>query len=309
VDQYATDFQGLYLAVEQPDGRMLDEHGLPDGNLYKIELGLDVPGTLNNQGPTQPSDSADLIQFANTYSDRQNPPSELWWRENFDLQRYFSYRTILEAVRHYDIVATNQFYYHNPATDKWSVHPWDLDLTWRTNVFGSGVDAFAHRLARHDELAREYHNRIREVLDLLFNHDQTDMLIEETARFLHTPNQLSFTEAERAMWDYNPILANAPAGVAGQFYEDSPSGDFAGMIGEFKDFIDERTAYLYDRIVKNEDLIPHTPIITYAGDPTFPLNRLLFQTSPYNSQTEATFGAMQWRIAEVTDTGRADYYH
>ena len=35
--QYDDDFQGLYLAVEQPDGNLLDEHGLPDGNLYKME--------------------------------------------------------------------------------------------------------------------------------------------------------------------------------------------------------------------------------------------------------------------------------
>ena len=38
-DQYSGDFQGLYLAVEQPDGQLLEEHGLPDGNLYKMEGG------------------------------------------------------------------------------------------------------------------------------------------------------------------------------------------------------------------------------------------------------------------------------
>nr|NIP93466.1 hypothetical protein [Akkermansiaceae bacterium] len=35
--QYDTDYYGLYLAIEQMDGRFLDEHGLPDGNLYKME--------------------------------------------------------------------------------------------------------------------------------------------------------------------------------------------------------------------------------------------------------------------------------
>ena len=34
-----TDFQGLYLVIEQPDGRLLDEHDQPDGNLYKMEGG------------------------------------------------------------------------------------------------------------------------------------------------------------------------------------------------------------------------------------------------------------------------------
>ena len=43
------DLWGLYLAVEQSDGHFLDEHGLPDGNIYDMEGGT---GTLNNQGPT-----------------------------------------------------------------------------------------------------------------------------------------------------------------------------------------------------------------------------------------------------------------
>ncbi|NIP94601.1 MAG: hypothetical protein GWO24_14605, partial [Akkermansiaceae bacterium] len=34
--QYEGDFWGLYIALEEPDGRFLDEMGLPDGNLYKM---------------------------------------------------------------------------------------------------------------------------------------------------------------------------------------------------------------------------------------------------------------------------------
>ncbi|MEM7383898.1 MAG: lamin tail domain-containing protein, partial [Verrucomicrobiota bacterium] len=38
-NQYGTDFQGLYLAIEQMDGRLLESQGLPDGNVYKMENG------------------------------------------------------------------------------------------------------------------------------------------------------------------------------------------------------------------------------------------------------------------------------
>ena len=301
-DQYATDFQGLYLAVEQPDGRMLDEHDLPDGNLYKIEQGLDVPGTLNNQGPVQPSDSSDLIEFVNVTTDRRNRPTEPWWRENFDLDHYYSYRSIVEAVRHYDIASTNQYYFHNPDTRLWSVHPWDLDLTWRsTNVFGNGADVFFQSVLRRDEFELEYHNRLRETLDLLFNHDQTDMLIEEMAQFIYTPGQLSFTDAERAMWDYNPIVAAARAGEPGQFYESSPTRDFAGMLQVFRDFIDQRTSFLFQRVLRDEDAVPDTPVISYVGGPGFPVNELTFQTSSFHSPTNAPFAAIEWRLAEVTD--------
>ena len=37
--QYDGDFWGLYMTIEQMDGRFLDEHGLPDGNLYKMDSG------------------------------------------------------------------------------------------------------------------------------------------------------------------------------------------------------------------------------------------------------------------------------
>ena len=46
--QYDGDFWGMYLAVEQDDGRFLDEHDLPDGNLYKMEGGT---GELEQPGP------------------------------------------------------------------------------------------------------------------------------------------------------------------------------------------------------------------------------------------------------------------
>ena len=305
-DQYATDFQGLYLAIEQPDGRFLDEHGLPDGNLYKIELDQELPGSLNNQGPTQPDDSSDLLEFVNTF--QRTRPTEQWWRENFDLARYYSYRSIVEAVRHYDIADTNQFYYHHPETGRWSVHPWDLDLTWRqSNVFGSGGDAFAQRLLRSGPFATEYRNRTREILDLLFNHDQTGMLIEEKARFIYTPNQPSFVDADRAMWDYNPILGQARAGVVGQFYENSPTGDFAGMLDVFRRFIDSRTQFIERRILTDERQIPRRPAITYTGDPEFPFNELSFGVSPYESPTGSAFDAIQWRLAEVTDVNRPEF--
>ena len=58
--QYDGDFWGLYLTIEQMDGRFLDEHNLPDGsNTYKMEGGS---GDLNNEdrspSPTSPTSTA-----------------------------------------------------------------------------------------------------------------------------------------------------------------------------------------------------------------------------------------------------------
>jgi hypothetical protein len=142
VNQYDTDFQGLYLMVEQPDGNFLDEHDLADGNLYKMEGGT---GTSNNQGPTQVSDGSDLAAFISTYT--YTTPTNQWWIDNLDLEEYYSYRSIVEAIHQYDIgYGKNYFYYHNPETGKWEVFPWDLDLTWANNMYGNGNEPFLSRV-------------------------------------------------------------------------------------------------------------------------------------------------------------------
>ena len=59
-DQYRGDLWGLYLTLEHPDGRFLDEHGLPDGTTYKVE---NAGGDIKHQGSTQPSAARDFNTF------------------------------------------------------------------------------------------------------------------------------------------------------------------------------------------------------------------------------------------------------
>ncbi|HEX5176405.1 MAG TPA: lamin tail domain-containing protein, partial [Chthoniobacteraceae bacterium] len=173
-NQFDDDFQGLYLGIEQQDGQFLDEHGLPDGNLYKMEGG---GGELNNQGPTQPSNKSDLNAFLAYQTNEQ------WWRTNCDLTNYYNYRAIVDCIHHYDIGdGKNYFFYHNPVTNKWSVLPWDLDLTWSDNMYradngieglppsGNSTEPFFSRVFGNGTttgipaLRMEHRNRMREVL-------------------------------------------------------------------------------------------------------------------------------------------------
>lgn len=299
-DQFSGDFQGLYLAIEQPDGRFLDEHDLPDGNLYKIE---GHRGSSNNQGPTQASDGSDVAAFISGYRNR-NPNAE-WWEENLDLQRYYSYRTIVEGIHHYDIAyGKNYFYYHNPETDKFQVHPWDLDLTWADNMFGSGDHDFLTKVARNDVFEVDYQNRVRELRDLLYNPEQTGMLIDEFAAMVHQPGALSWVDADRAMWDYNPILRSSQVNPSkaghGRFHESSSTGDFDGMVQLMKDYVLKRSQRL-DRANRTDRRAPETPTVRYVGDSDFALDELTFQTSPFLDPETAEFAAMEWRIAEITD--------
>jgi hypothetical protein len=305
-DQYQGDFWGLYLAIEEVDGHFLDTHGLPDGNLYKID---DWTGALNNQGPAAPTDKSDLNAFLNTYT--QGTPDAAWWRQNFDLNRYYSYRSILEAIHHYDVdQGKNYVYYRNPQTNQWSVHPWDLDLTWSTQMFGEGAEPLRDRVLPQPEFNLAYQNRLREVRDLLFNPDQVYRLIDEYAAFINTPaDGLAMVDADRARWDYNPILISKytlpDRGELGRFYTKPPSHDFPGMVQLMKDWVVTRGNWI-DTELLTDAYIPQTPTASYSGPPNYPADQLVFQTSPF-VDPRGGFAALQWRVAEIAWPGLPGY--
>ncbi|MDB6038993.1 MAG: hypothetical protein JWM99_2834, partial [Verrucomicrobiales bacterium] len=308
--QYDGDFWGLYLAVEEGDSDFLKEHDLPDGNFYMMRNSF---GDKQNQGRTSTPDSSDLSSFINTY---KGSPSTSWWRTNLDLQEYYSYRTVLEAVHHYDVddpPGKNYEYYHNSVTGLWSVHPWDMDLTWADNMYGGGNEPFRDRVAQNSnqpELNIEFKNRIREIRDLLFNTDQMNQLIDEYANIVHGPAGLSITDADRAQWDYNPILVNSSYGVDpnskggwGKFYQfnyEQPgiSNSFFGAPQLMKKYVVKRMARLDS--LSADAARPAKPQITNLSPTTFPINKLSFRASAYIGT--ATFAGMKWRVGEITPT-------
>jgi len=301
--QYQGDFWGLYMVIEQMDGRFLNEHNLPDGNLYKMEGGT---GDLNNQGLTHVTDKSDLNAFMSGYRSR---PPETWWRDNVNLDGYYGYRCVVEGVHHGDIAyGKNWFYYLNPETEKWSMLPWDVDLTWANNMYGSGEDDFKRQAAifSNPRLSIEFQNRYREFFDLLYNPDQLYQLLDEMANVIDPPTGgPTFVEADRAMWDYNPIMisSNVRSNKAGQgrFYQRASSRDFRGMVQIMKDYAVSNNRS-FDTYFEDPD-VPQTPIVTATGSEDFPLNDLTFRASPFSDpQGAQTFAAMQWRLGAV-ETG------
>ncbi len=329
-EQYEGDFWGLYLAVEQLDGRFLDEHNLPDGNLYKMEYGT---GELNNLGPLGPSNKSDLNYILSNYSGA----SDAWWTSNWYLDDYYSYQTIIQAIHHYDINnGKNYFYYRNPETGLWRVMPWDLDLTWADNMYKTewgGLNALASRILDAGSNGTDltlpgttravfrmaFRNRIREIRDLLYNQDQAGQLIEEKAGLLRDPGvSPSFLDADRAMWDYNPKMDDpiytypslSEKAKTGEFYqwtqEPEVSNDFEGCLQLMKNYIDERGAIL-DALAADAD-IPYTPSISYIGRTGYPLNSLRFLSSDFaDPQGSGTFAAIEWRVGEVLDVSAPAY--
>ena len=309
VDQYEGDFWGMYLVLEHPDGKFLDERNLPDGNMYKDSR------NKMNQGPTHPTSSSDVGSFE---SGSRSGPDKAWWEANTNLEAYYGYRTIIEAVHHYDAWDDwNCVRYHHPETGQWYMIPWDVDLSWDESAYvAAGREVWDPYLdAGWPGWRKLQNNRMRGIQDLLINTEQGWELIDEYAGFISDPcGGPSFVEADRAKWDHNPRLDTTNIGLPGgddagdwrgYFYVNPAlvTADFAGMVQKMKDYIapsgsgGSRIASL-----SSDSAIPDTPTVTATCGPDYPVNGLTFETTAFSDpQGAGTFGAVQWRIAEITD--------
>ncbi len=292
-DQYRGDYWGLYLAFQEVDGRFLKAHRLPDGNIYKMEGG---GGTPSHQAKNAATDRSDLARFMEAYQRSAQPES--WWRSHLDLPAYYSYRAICECIHHYDIGdGKNYFYYLNPRSACWQVVPWDIDLTWADNMYGSGEEPFKSRVLANARFRLEYQNRLRELRDLLFNPAETGRLIDECAAIVADPaGGPSPVDADRAKWDFHPVMAIGGKAGQGLFYQIAPSKDFKGMVQLMREYVRRRGDWI-DRDLLRDAKIPSTPVVTYTGPPNYPPDKLSFRASEFRGSS--AFAAVQWRLAEI----------
>lgn len=316
-DQYEGDFWGVYLMTEQENGRFLEEHGLADGNFYKMESGT---GELNHLGLAGPDDKSDL----NAFLSAQGQADESWWRAHLNVPCYLSYQTVVQAIHHYDISdGKNYFYYFEPETQQVTVAPWDLDLSWAENMYnsgGGGVDAVKQRLlptpARFPAVWLEWQSRIREFRDLFFNEDEAWRLIDEFGGRLRGPADApSILDADRAQWDYNPKMidsryTDSPGSKAGQgryyrwpLYGTGITRDFNGCLQIMKRYVSFRStnstalARALDLLAADATL-PATPALAYDGPASCPVNRLRFRVSAFAGSNPLR--SLRCRIGEIT---------
>jgi hypothetical protein len=260
-NQYRGDFWGLYLATEEVDENFLEEHALPDGNLYKMDFGSPKPEYIVEGSPINQSDVREFIMNLRG----RKPPD--WWRANVDLTRYYGYRAIVECVHHYDIgQGKNYFFYHNLKAQRWQVIPWDVDLTWADHMYGNGAEPFYQAgLLQTDPFKAEYLRRLAEIRDLLFNSEQTGALINEYAAVIsNLKGGLGMVDADRAKWDYHPIMSSefVERGKAdpGRYYESAPTRNFAGMLKLMKQYVEKRGQWI-DRTLLADAVFAATPQI------------------------------------------------
>jgi len=332
-DQYSGDLWGLYLSVEHIDGKFLDNHDLPDGNTYKIQGGN---GDKRNQGETQSTDTSDWDSFKS--SAQNGSTAESWWRSNFHLESYYSFRTINRAASNVDLRdSTNYGMYHH-TNGTWYTIPQDLDMMFLPETHWSGKTYMQNALNR-TALALEFKNRARELQDLLFSDasptgGQGVQAIYEYAAHVSPPGATqTFAVVDQYMWNHH---SRTRGGHVGNFYvtpkNDTRKGgtwtrtlataDLEGFQKYIADFITDtdpdswsvgdgdQRGYGFN-YVESEAFdvdIPHTPVVTYVGPAEFPVDRLDFTSSAFDDPNgSGSFSNMAWRIGEVRNPGSPVY--
>ena len=308
-DQYDGDFWGLYTAIEQPDVKFLEERNLPDGNIYNVHGGSG--STKRAQGATQVSDKSDLFAFQALHS---SGTSQAQWEANLDFDDYFAFNAMNLAINNSDMRnQENVNYYHNSETDKWHILPWDLDLTFEDAPhLGRGDTSDwenIYHCLQYTSIEQAYENKVREILNLLLDNDQSAHAVDEYAGFITRGGPNNIVEAGQAVWDYHPRKNKKGIWYANFNSSLLPNRTFADLTQYTKDFL---TVGGYGRSnlasKQVDNAIPNKPTITYVGPAGFPTDGMTFQSSNFSDpQGSGTFGTMEWRIGEIRNPSTPNY--
>ena len=329
-DQYNGDFWGLYQVVEEYEGTFLEARGLAKGNLYKMSDWIwDADRQRRYQCPDMVRDGSEF----NNIRDNTHPgQSAVWLQQYVNCDKWFRYSAVAEAIRHYDIfpyieegarhAMKNIAWYFEPAGSDparglcWWL-PYDWDASFGPN-FNNGWDHVNNTIYGWDtstssmpagftyidkpQLKLEHRNVLREFRDLVWQPDQVNGLIDDRARVI-----AGLSKADQDRWRNAPVAAGSAL--------DDP---LEGKVADMKRFCFEgwvrddntgpavpggRDSYLDSKAdAPDTGLLPTTPTISYAGEPGFPVNGLVFQAGAFSDpQGAGTFAAMAWRVGEIED--------
>ncbi len=132
------DWHGVYLDVENVNTHFLDRLGLESGQATMYKAG-DNLGTLANpqmymdryeKELGDPLDYSDLITFIEELNTTPSDQMFNWLAAHIDFPSFFSFYSAEVILQNNDIGFKNFYLHHDLTTDKWTVIPWDVDLTF-----------------------------------------------------------------------------------------------------------------------------------------------------------------------------------
>lgn len=246
-------WMGVRNDIENVDTEFLERLGLStvNANLYKPR-GEPPPVPPSNLAPLataqeymaayekelgDPGDYSDLIAFIQAVNYTSADSMFHYLATHLDLNRFLDFYSTQVVVQNEDITFKNWFLHHDLTTDRWTVIPFDVDLTFGTvwpfngnflcndTVFlGSSNRLF--RKAQDVPMLRQLHlDRVRQILATTFSGPATDGLIDSAYAEVAV-------DAERDWWKWG--------WESSDFFHDGPP--------ELKTFVSCRTASLLGEI-------------------------------------------------------------
>ncbi|MBI4606899.1 MAG: lamin tail domain-containing protein, partial [Planctomycetes bacterium] len=192
-DQFLGDFFGIFLETQAFDTTLLEDSGRPTdqlSSLYKFEGG---PVKIH---PDCTPSMDDVRAFTSGYG---RTPTREFFDANLDVDRYLSFRTVVELSDNHDMDSLkNFFYYFSSATRRWEVAPWDLD-----NTFGADSSGDEPLVGRVLPLYRtELRNRFRFLAQVLYDERRMFGTIDGWSALIR---ELAGADMDR--WDTEPRTA------------------------------------------------------------------------------------------------------
>jgi hypothetical protein len=138
-------YWGLYYQLEQPGRDYLKRNGRdPDGDLFKCyTAGRPSPSgsysASDFQNKTQKEPHYNLLhEFLTSMDSLSGAELSAYVKKHVNAEDFAAYLAATALVMNSDHVGKNYYLYRDSKTERWSMFPWDLDLTFGRNFECNG---------------------------------------------------------------------------------------------------------------------------------------------------------------------------
>jgi len=218
-------FIGVYFQREQEDNNFLQNHNLPDANIYRSQSGnfRKLPASDNyiiayEKENNEAAGYRDLIDFIEFINDSRNEEFKNKLPGKFNVGEFLTAYAVLNCVADIDQHFHNFLLFHSLQNDKWRICNWDHNTTFRDpqtpidlytvespSPIGHQYNYLFNRMFHIDEFRYYYIHRLLELTDSLFSPAEMQIRLED----YH--NLISF-DAERDIykngWESNELFLN-----------------------------------------------------------------------------------------------------
>ncbi|GAB4220553.1 MAG: hypothetical protein Kow001_02990 [Acidobacteriota bacterium] len=137
-------FFGLYVFLEQPDDDWFARHGLDEnGAHYKAYAQAEAVGSeaelhwMYEKESREDEDFTDLFEFLKGINQPDPRLRREYLFDHVDLPGMLNYLAVQAIIHNNDHVAKNYYLYcDTEGTGRWTMYPWDMDLTFGRNYLG-----------------------------------------------------------------------------------------------------------------------------------------------------------------------------